>query len=441
MSKKYILYVWGCQMNEEDASQIGDYLRKAGYEETACPEEAAAAVLVTCSVRQKPENKVLSKLGELSIIKQEANPGMIIGVYGCMAQRLGKALRRGRPWLNFVCGTHRLTAIPGLIEKAQAAPDLFFSDLMLPDKEQGEPLPVPERTGRLRPSLREYVPVMFGCNNFCSYCIVPYTRGRERSRDYCDIIDEIGHLAQGGTKEVTLLGQNVNSYAGGITFPELLERVNAIDGIERIRFTTSHPKDLTPALIDAMAGLSKVEKHIHLAIQSGDDTVLRNMNRKYDSQRIRELIGSLRRAVEDVAVTTDLIAGFPGETEEQFEHTLALVEEIRFDAAYMFSYNPIPGTPAASMEGQMSMKDKNKRLERLIALQNSITVDINRARIGRSERVLVHGKASRPGQMTGFTEQGKTFNFEGVQPPAGSVAEAVVTEAGLYGFTGRLRTT
>ncbi|MBR4748327.1 MAG: tRNA (N6-isopentenyl adenosine(37)-C2)-methylthiotransferase MiaB [Abditibacteriota bacterium] len=438
MAPKYILYVWGCQMNEEDAAQIGDYLRKAGYEETRNPEEAAAAVLVTCSVRQKPENKVLSKLGELAIIKQEANPGLIIGVYGCMAQRQGKALRRGRPWLNFVCGTHRLSAIPGLIARAQAAPNGFFYDLELPDKEQGEPLPVPERTPRLKPSLREYVPIMFGCNNFCSYCIVPYTRGRERSRDYADITEEIERLARGGTKEVTLLGQNVNSYSGGVTFPRLLELVNDIDGIERIRFTTSHPKDLTPALIDAMAGLPKVEKHIHLAIQSGDDTVLRNMNRKYDSRRIRELIAALRSAVEDVAVTTDLIAGFPGETEEQFEHTLALVEEIRFDAAFMFSYNPIPGTPAASMEGQMPMKDKNRRLERLIALQNAITVDINRSRIGRTERVLVHGNASRPGQRTGLTEQGKTFNFEGAQPATGSVTEAVVTEAGLYGFTGRL---
>ncbi|MBP5275049.1 MAG: tRNA (N6-isopentenyl adenosine(37)-C2)-methylthiotransferase MiaB [Abditibacteriota bacterium] len=438
MTRKFIIYTWGCQMNEEDSRQIADLLKKAGYVPGASPEECQVAVLVTCSVRQKPENKVLSRLGELAMIKAEQNPGLIIGVYGCMAQRMGRALRRGRPFVNCVCGTHRIDRIPLLIEKAETSPAGFFSELDIPDTVTGSPLPLPNRTERLSPSLREFVPIMFGCNNFCSYCIVPYTRGRERSRDHREIVSEISRLAAGGTKEVTLLGQNVNSYSGGITFPELLAEVNGIGGIERIRFTTSHPKDLSPELIDAMGSLSKVSKHIHLAVQSGDNDILRAMNRRYTAEHIEELVAALRKRVAGVAVTTDFIAGFPGETEQNFENTLRLAEQVRFDSAFMFSFNPIPGTPAASMDGQMPMKEKNKRLQRLIRLQNAITVEINSAMADKKVRVLVHGDAAREGQRTGLTDQGKTFNFEGPQPAVGTMADAVVVRGGLYGFTGVL---
>ncbi|MBQ9357914.1 MAG: tRNA (N6-isopentenyl adenosine(37)-C2)-methylthiotransferase MiaB [Abditibacteriota bacterium] len=438
MPDKYIIYTWGCQMNEEDSRQIADSLKREGFTETEDPAECTVAVLVTCSVRQKPENKVLSKLGELAIIKAEANPGMIIGVYGCMAQRQGKALRRGRPYINFVCGTHVAASIPALVRRSLEDPAGFFTALDLPDKLTGSPLPLPQRNRRISPALREFVPIMYGCNNFCSYCIVPYTRGRERSRPWQQVVDEIREMADNGTREVNLLGQNVNSYSGGISFPELLERVNRIQGLERIRFTTSHPKDLTPELIEAMGSLDKVARHIHLAVQSGDDEVLRAMNRKYDTGKIKSLVAALRERIGDVAITTDLIAGFPGETEEQFENTLRLVEEIRFDSAFMFSFNPIPGTPAAAMDGQMTMKEKNKRLERLIALQNSITTEINRLQEGRTALILVHGDAARKGQKTGLTEQGKVFNFEGRQPETGAVVRGRIARGELYGFSGVL---
>lgn len=435
-------------MNEDDASQIYSYLVQAGHIPAEKEDEADLYILVTCSVRGKPENKALSKLGELKIKKDE-NPDILIGVCGCMAQRLGDKLKKGRPFLNFVIGTEQISRIPQVVASLCEGRK-YKSELSLSEKVSD--LHIPGRTCKAQVGLKEFIPIMYGCNNFCSYCVVPYTRGRERSRELTDILDEIKFVADRGCKEITLLGQNVNSYGKTLDnptdFASLLYKACEISGIERIRFTTSHPKDLSDGLIECMASQSKICKHIHLAVQSGDDEILRLMNRKYKIEKIYNLVQKLREAMPDIAITTDLIVGFPGEDEKAFENTLKMVKDIEFDSAFMFSYNPIPNTPAAVMEGQRDMKDKNRSLERLIALQNSITVKKNRQAVGRYERVLCEGFSAKSGcgenqagdELTGYTEGLKTVNFDGTEDLIGKIVTVKITEGSLYGCRGELVT-
>lgn len=438
INKKFIIFTWGCQMNEDDSEQIANLLMQMGYSPTRDQEQADLAFLVTCSVREKPEEKAKSKLGELRIIK-ERRPDMIIGVCGCMAQKEGEALKKGRPYLNMVIGTASIWQIPDLIRQIEEE-RRFKAALDLPTR-LDEEKPVPERTERSGESIKSFVPVMYGCDNFCAYCVVPYVRGRERSRTIDDIIAEVRDLASKGRREVTLLGQNVNSYGATsdqeTDFADLLYAVNDVKGIERIRFTTSHPKDLSDRLIVAMRDLPRVCEHIHLAVQSGDDDVLRRMNRKYTSEHFRERVAALREAVPDIAITTDFLVGFPGETEEQFQNTLRLAEDIRFDAAFMFAYNVIPNTAAEKMTGQLTKQVKNERLGRLIKLQNRITCEINNSQIGRVVEVMVEGSSPKdPFKVTGLTGQNKTINFNGSPELTGQLVQVRVTEGHLYGFVG-----
>ncbi len=463
---KFIILTWGCQMNEDDAEQIANLLMQMGYSPTQRAEEADVAMLVTCSVRAKPEEKAKSKLGELRLLKMH-RPEMIIGVCGCMAQRVGESIRKGRPYIDLVVGTGEIPRIPELICRVREE-RVFVAALELNYE-------VPRRISRAGEAIKSFVPVMYGCDNYCAYCVVPYVRGRERSRPVEDIVAEVTDLARRGRKEVTLIGQNVNSYAGRgqyermpghserseesvlpeatekriprvarndhppADFADLLRAVNEVEGIERIRFTTSHPKDLSDRLIEAMRDLPKVCEHIHLPVQSGDDDVLRAMNRGYTVAHYRERVRALREAVPDIAITTDLLVGFPGETEEQFENTLKLVEEIRFDSAFMFAFNAIPGTAAEEMPGQVPADVKNERLRRLIALQNRITCEINSSQVGRTYEVLVEGPSPRdPGRLTGLTRQNKTVNFSGVRELAGHTVIVRVTEGHLYGFVGEV---
>lgn len=425
-------------MNEDDSEQIASLLMQMGYEPTDTAEEADLAVLVTCSVRAKPEQKAKSKLGELRLLK-ESKSDMLIGVCGCMAQKEGEALKKGRPYLDFVVGTNSIWRIPELVCEAQAK-RRFQSALDMPTKTSDE-LTLPPRTERQTQTLKSFLPVMYGCDNFCAYCVVPHVRGRERSRPVEEIVKEAKELAANGRKELTLLGQNVNSYgatlAEKVDFADLLRRVSEVSGIERIRFTTSHPKDLSDRLIEAMRDLPKVCEHIHLAVQSGDDEVLSRMNRKYDTEHVRERISKLRSAVPDIAITTDFLVGFPGETDEQFENTMRFAEEIRFDAAFMFAYNPIPRTAAAAMDDQIPAARKNERLRQLIKLQNAITCEINAGSSGRAYEVLVEGASPKdPRKVTGLTRQNKTVNFVGSQSLAGRLMQVRVTEGHLYGFVG-----
>jgi len=364
---------------------------------------------------------------------------MLIGVCGCMAQKEGDALRKSRPYLDFVIGTNSIWQIPELVCKAQTRRK-FRSALSLPTA-ASDALTLPPRTTRGAPALKSFVPVMYGCDNFCSYCVVPHVRGRERSRGLDDIVGEVRDLATNGRKEVTLLGQNVNSYGTTLServdFSDLLRAVSEVEGIERIRFTTSHPKDLSDRLIDAMRDLPKVCEHIHLAVQSGDDDILARMNRKYTVDHVRERIAALRSAVPGMSITTDFLVGFPGETDEQFDNTMRFAEEMRFDAAFMFAFNPIPRTAAAAMDDQLSSATKNTRLRRLIKVQNAITCEINNASIGTCYDVLVEGVSPKdPTRVTGLTRQNKTVNFVGNEAMTGRLAQVLVTEGHLYGFVG-----
>lgn len=436
--RKFIIFTWGCQMNEDDAEQIASLLMQMGYSPTRNQDDADLAMLVTCSVRAKPEQKAKSKLGELRLVKL-SNPGMIIGVCGCMAQKEGEQLRKHRPYLDIVVGTANIWQIPDLINQVERKRG-FRSALHLP-RSESDTREIHSRTSRAGVALKSFVPVMYGCDNFCSYCVVPHVRGKERSRELDDIAREVRELAGSGRREVTLLGQNVNSYgttlADPTDFTELLRAVSDVDGIERIRFTTSHPKDLSDKLIAAMRDLPKVCEHIHLAVQSGDDETLARMNRKYNSERIRERVTALRNAVPDISITTDFLIGFPGETDEQFDNTLRLAEEMRFDAAFMFAFNPIPRTAAAAMDDQLSEAIKNERLNRLIKLQNSITCEINDAKIGRVYDVLVEGVSPKdPRRVTGLTRQNKTVNFSGSDELVGKTVPVRVTEGHMYGFVG-----
>ena len=438
VDRKFIIFTWGCQMNEDDAEQIAGLLMQMGYSPTQIAEEADLAVLVTCSVRAKPEQKAKSKLGELRVIK-ESNPSMIIGVCGCMAQKEGEQLRKHRPYLDFVVGTANISRIPDLICQIQRKRG-FLSSLELP-RAPKDALIVPKRAGRYGESIKSFVPVMYGCDNFCSYCVVPFVRGKERSREVRDIISEVEQLSKMGRKEITLLGQNVNSYGATLQeptkFAQLLRKINDVDGIQRIRFTTSHPKDLSDDLINAMAETPKVCEHIHLAVQSGDDDILEQMNRRYDTAHIRERVSALRSAMPDIAITTDFLVGFPGETEDQFENTVRLAGDLRFDAAFMFAFNPIPKTAAADKSNQISESVKNKRLNRLIKLQNCITCEINDASIGKTYPVLIEGPSPRdPNRLTGLTRQNKTVNFPGSGEISGQQIDVRITEGHLYGFVG-----
>lgn len=436
--RKFIIFTWGCQMNEDDSEQIASLLMQMGYSPTDNQEEADVAMLVTCSVREKPEQKAKSKLGELRLVK-EANPDMIIGVCGCMAQKEGEQLRKHRPYLDMVIGTASIWQIPDLIRKTEHR-RRFRSALDMP-RSVSDALDMPVRTSRAGESLKSFVPVMYGCDNFCSYCVVPYVRGKERSREMGDIVREIEELALNGRKEVTLLGQNVNSYGttlgNKVDFADLLAAINAVDGIERIRYMTSHPKDLSDRMIEAIRDLPKVCEHIHLAVQSGDDEILAQMNRKYTSAHIRDRVAALRTAVPDISITTDFLVGFPGETDEQFENTMRLAEEIRFDAAFMFAFNPIPRTAAAAMENQLSKSVKNERLNRLIKIQNAITCEINDACVDKTYEVLVEGISQKDTErITGLTRQNKTVNFPGTSDMIGQTVEVRMTEGHLYGFVG-----
>jgi len=416
-------------MNEDDSEQIASLLMSMGCARATAPEHADIVILVTCSVRAKPEEKAKSKLGELALLKK-SRPDMIIGVCGCMAQRVGESLRKKRPYLDFVVGTGAIQRIPALISQIDAQRG-FRSELDLPAGE------VPKRVGVASSALKSFVPVTYGCDNFCAYCVVPYVRGRERSRSVEEITQEVRGLGARGRKEITLLGQNVNSYRPD--FAELLRALSDVDGIQRIRFTTSHPKDLSDALIEAMADLPKVCEHIHLAVQSGDNDVLSRMNRRYTRERVLERVSALRAAVPSVAITTDFLVGFPGETEEQFENTLRLAEEVRFDAAFMFGFNVIPNTAAEKMEGHLSNKVINEMLNRLIKIQNAITCEINTSQVGSVYEVLVESASPKdPNRLTGLTRQNKTTNFPGSPDLIGRLVGVRATEGHLYGFVGEV---
>ncbi|MCL0032255.1 tRNA (N6-isopentenyl adenosine(37)-C2)-methylthiotransferase MiaB [Peptococcaceae bacterium] len=415
INKKYYIEVFGCQMAEHDAEILAGQLENMSYKETLEKDKADVILVVTCCVRQSAENKIWSMLGTLRKIK-EKNPSTIICVSGCLPQRKGAAehIKNRFLHIDLAIGTHNIHRFSELLreveEKKIRLIEIFENDV---ETALHESLPV-----KRAHDVRAWVTIMYGCDNFCSYCIVPYVRGRERSREPEEIVKEVKELAAKGYKDITLLGQNVNSYGKGLSkrvdFSDLLEMLNEIQGIKRIRFTSSHPRDFTDKLVKAIASCDKVCEHIHLPFQAGSDVVLKKMNRGYTKDEYLELIDKIKKAIKGVSITTDIMVGFPQETEEDFEHTLDVVRRVRFDAAFMFVYNTRIGTPAAKMRDQVPENIKRDRIQRLISLQNEISLLKNRELKGKTVEVLVESEAKeREGWLCSRTRTNKLVFFKG----------------------------
>jgi len=417
MKSKYLyIQTIGCQMNVYDSERIVEGLAAFGYEVTDSPARADVILLNTCAIREKAEQKAFSYLGRLADLKKK-KPSLIIGIGGCVAQQEGERVIRRVPHVDLVFGTHAIDRLPELIRRISRRRCRVIDVEMSTTIEEQPPVSPPVDSGG--PS--RFVTIMRGCDNYCAYCVVPYVRGRETSRDPDAVVGQIESLVASGAREVTLLGQNVNSYGkkeGLCTFPELLQRVNAVDGLCRIRFTTSHPKDISDELIQAFKHLDKLCHHIHLPVQSGSDGVLKRMNRRYTRERYLDRIDALRGVCPDIAVTSDFIVGFPGETGTDFQETLDLIRQVRFDSVFAFKYSDRPVAPAASFRDKVPETEKADRLSRLFELQSDITREKNEALVGTRQTVLVEGESRRQGendpegiQWTGRTSCNRIVNF------------------------------
>ncbi|HTY08383.1 MAG TPA: tRNA (N6-isopentenyl adenosine(37)-C2)-methylthiotransferase MiaB [Candidatus Edwardsbacteria bacterium] len=407
MAKSFYIESYGCQMNLYDSARIRAILASRGWREAGGAEDADIIVLNSCAVRGHAEERVLGRLGELKGLKAR-RPGLVLALAGCVAQERGSRLLDEFGQLDVVVGTESYDHLPELLQQAQggAAPVANTSFCSCDHRKV---------TADFGHQATGFVAVIKGCDNFCSYCIVPYVRGRERSRPPQEIVAEIESMAVRGARDITLVGQNVNSYRyGDVDFAGLLAQVAAIEAIGRVRFITSHPKDCGEKLLGAMVGLPKVCPHLHLPLQSGDDRVLQLMNRGYGAARYRELAAQARAAVPGLVLTTDVLVGFPGETEQEFQQTLKMVEDLRFDAAFTYQYSARPGTKAASLPDQLPEEVKLRRLDELIKLQNRITLESNRADVGKTFEVMAEGPSKRGGtQVMGRTRGNKPTVFDG----------------------------
>jgi tRNA-2-methylthio-N6-dimethylallyladenosine synthase len=438
MARKVFVRSFGCQMNEYDSAQIAALLaREAGLEAAERPEDADLIVFNTCSVREKAQEKVFSELGLARALKRR-RPGLMIAVGGCVASQEGAALLERAPYVDAVFGPQTLHRLPALLERARASgrPQV---DVSFPEIEKFDRLPEPRAGGA-----SAFVPVMEGCSKFCSFCVVPYTRGREVFRPFEDIVAEIAALASQGVRELTLLGQNVNAWRGTIAgepadFAALLAYVAEIEGIERIRYTTSHPLEFGARLLAAHATIGKLAPHVHLPVQSGSDRVLAAMKRGYTALEYRTIVRRLRRARPDLHVTTDFIVGFPGEREEDFAQTLALARECAFEGAYAFVYSPRPGTPAAALPDPTPAEEKRERLARLNAQIEAQSRAAAEAMVGRTERVLVEGPSRRgAGELAGRTGQNRVVNFAAGAEWLNRFADVRITGAAAHSLRGEL---
>jgi tRNA-2-methylthio-N6-dimethylallyladenosine synthase len=433
-------------MNEQDSERMLRILEGYDYSETKEAKEADLVLINTCSVREKPEHKVYSALGRFKELKEEK--ATIIGVAGCVAQQEGERLLDRIPYLDMVIGTHAIPALPKLLQKVEVFGQRVCEIGFDPDGEYLK-TPLPQRppvVGSIRSvKVKSYITIMQGCDHFCSFCIVPYVRGREKSRSSQEIIEEVRCLTQMGIKEVCLLGQNVNGYGKGlegeISFPELLSRINGIDGLQRIRFTTSHPRDLSEGLIQAFSKLPKLCEHIHLPFQSGSNKILKSMHRDYTRESYLEKIGRLRERCPSVAITADVIVGFPGEEEDDFNQTLALIHRVQFDDLFSFKYSPRKGTRAAQIQDQVNEKVKQDRLAKLQGIQKEITLQKNQALVGCIDETLVEGQSKQSDRdVTGRTRSNKIVNFKGDLGLAGELVPVRITKAYPHSLRGEIYT-
>lgn len=435
MKARVKIFTYGCQMNDLDSLKIHTEFSRRGFTATGYTREADVIVINTCSVRQKAYEKAMSNLGRLSALKR-ARPSLVIAVTGCVAQQDREGLLRRMPHVDLVVGTHQLHLLPDLVQDAlKGARGRVVAEFStcIPFMDT-----IPDTTLSAEPH-RAYVTVMQGCDNFCSYCIVPHVRGPEISRRAESVIGEIRAHASQGVREVFLLGQNVNSYRGGMSFPELLRAIHSIDGIERIRFTTSHPKDANDDLVACFRDLPKLCSHIHLPFQSGSDRVLVAMNRHYTREWYLELIERFREARPDIAFSADVMVGFPGETEQDFMETMDVIERVRFDVLYSFKYSVRPMTAAASLADDVPAREKSRRLVVLQARQREITLENNMRRVGSTYDVLVDGASTRvEGQVKGRTTHNAIVNFTGERSLVGRTVRVTVTRAQQNSLTGVL---
>ena len=438
MSRKLHVRTFGCQMNEYDSDKMADVLReRMGYEPTADPVEADLILFNTCSVREKAQEKVFTDLGRARELKA-ARPGVLIGVGGCVASQEGAQIVARAPFVDLVFGPQTLHRLPELVarrlETGQPQVDVSF-----PEIEKFDHLPPARADGPAA-----FVSVMEGCSKYCSFCIVPYTRGEEVSRPLEDVLTEVAELATRGVREVTLLGQNVNAWrapvdaAGEGDFALLLECVADIPGIERIRYTTSHPREFGPRLAEAHARLPALAPHVHLPVQSGSDRILAAMKRGYTALEYRSIVRRLRAACPDVSITSDFIVGFPGETEEDFDRTMALAADLRFDGSFCFMYSRRPGTPAAALPDDVPDAEKRRRVQALQALVDGHAAAVSASMVGRRERVLVTGPSRRDARdLAARTGNNRVVNFPGPARLVGEFVEVEITEARSHSLRGR----
>ena len=438
MCKKVFLKTFGCQMNERDSELIAGMLMEKGFEIADTAEGADIILFNTCSVRQHAEDRVTGHLRKLASRKKKA-PDLRIGVLGCMAQRHGELLFREYPQVDMVAGPSNIYDIPELIPAVlgREGKKILAVDRQKRPKKKTAP-------GYRSGVFSAFVNIMYGCNNFCSYCIVPYVRGREVSRPKKDIIDEVKALADRGFKEVTLLGQNVNSYGrglgAGVTFPELLEAVNKVKGIERIRFTTSHPKDAEKSLFRAMRGLDKVCEHLHLPLQSGSDKILDLMNRRYNYEDYRRKIDLLRAMVPDAGISTDIIVGFPSEKERDFKATRSAMEEIGYNSAFVFKYSPRPPALSSCLVDDVTEETKKQRNSGLLAVQKKISHAKNKAMTGGKQEVLVEGRSRMSDkEMMGRTRNNTPCVFPGDESLTGQLVRVRIKGASPFTLKGEIQ--
>ncbi|MCG9052680.1 tRNA (N6-isopentenyl adenosine(37)-C2)-methylthiotransferase MiaB [Laribacter hongkongensis] len=439
--KKLYIKTFGCQMNEYDSDKMADVLGLAEeIVKTDSPDDADIILFNTCSVREKAQEKVFSDLGRVRPLK-EARPDLIIGVGGCVASQEGDTIVKRAPYVDVVFGPQTLHRLPQLISQRRES-GAAQVDISFPEIEKFDHLPPARVEGAAA-----FVSVMEGCSKYCTFCVVPYTRGEEVSRPLDDVLTEVAGLAQQGVKEITLLGQNVNAYRGAMAdgeiadFACLLECVHEIPGVERIRFTTSHPREFTPRIIDCYARLPKLVSHLHLPVQSGADRVLAAMKRGYTALEYKSIIRKLRAIRPDLCLSSDFIIGFPGETDEDFEKTRKLVEELEFDASFVFIYSPRPGTPAADLPDDTPHEVKVKRLQTLTELLDRKTFEINQSMVGTVQTVLVEGISRRDSnELAARSANNRIVNFVGQPRLIGQMVEVVITEALRHSVRGEILT-
>jgi len=427
MGKKVYIHTFGCQMNVHDSEKILGVLEPEGFLQTDNPRSADLIIFNTCSIRQKAEQKFYSELGRIKSYKK-LNPRLKIAVAGCIAQQEGKNIFKRAPHVDFIFGPQNIRALKH-----------FVADGYVPVAIEANPLiAIEDLPARRSTGISAWVTIMYGCNNFCSYCVVPYTRGRERSRPSEHIVAEVSKIAEEGFREITLLGQNVNSYESDVDFPGLLRKLDRVGGIERIRFVTSHPKDLSTALINAIKELPKICEHIHLPLQSGSTAILKMMSRRYTFEDYIEKVAALRAKIPDISITSDIIAGFPGETDEDHRLTLKALHEIEFDGIFAFKYSSRPGTKAAKMQGNLTEEVKSERLYEILVLEDTITQKKNKALVGAIQEVLIEGPSENGnGNLTGRTRTNKIVDIWADDIIKGALVDVEIIKGRRHSLEGK----